>query len=126
MHKNFNMARYEGQNAGPIVLIGQGAGRYPTASAVLRDLSDLACGRREMFPAGLEAVEADNEALRFRYCVRLPADRAEALPFAERETEGETLRGLTEPLSAARMHETAARLRGEGVPLFFAAMEGAL
>lgn len=126
VHKNFNMARYEGQNAGPIVLIGQGAGRYPTASAVLRDLSDLACGRREMFPAGLEAVEADNEALRFRYCVRLPADRAEALPFAERETEGETLRGLTEPLSAARMHETAARLRGEGVPLFFAAMEGAL
>ena len=39
--KNFNMAKYLGENAGSIVLMGQGAGRYPTASAVVRDLYGL-------------------------------------------------------------------------------------
>ena len=57
--QNYNMARYEGRNAGRIVLMGQGAGRYPTASAVLRDLSGILRGERDMF-AELRRGRADN------------------------------------------------------------------
>ena len=58
--QNYNMARYEGRNSGPIVLMGQGAGRYPTASAVLRDLSGILRGERYMFSESCATGKADN------------------------------------------------------------------
>ena len=58
--KNFNMAKYLGENAGSIVLMGQGAGRYPTASAVVRDLYGL--GSLAMLRPGCVKVTADNSA----------------------------------------------------------------
>ena len=81
--KNFNMARYEGKNAGSIAMIGQGAGRWPTASAVLRDLSGIAEGEKGMFPENLANGAADNSAECHAYYVRLPAACAGSLPAAE-------------------------------------------
>ena len=103
--------------------MGQGAGRYPTASAVLRDLSDICAGRRAMFPAGLEAVCADDAAVLCRYYVRLPADAASQLPLAESAALGGVVRGVTEPVSVLFMHAFAARLREDGGAIFFAALE---
>ena len=57
---NNNMASYTGKRCGSIVLMGQGAGRFPTASAVLRDLSAAQQGARSMFPENCRAAEADN------------------------------------------------------------------
>ena len=124
--KNFNLAKYRGVNAGDILLMGQGAGRYPTASAVVRDLSDLCSGRRAMFPAGLRAVRADNGGMVCSYYVRLPREAADAFPFSEIEDDGVVLRGVTKPLSVSFMHETAAALRAKGASIFFAGLEGAL
>ena len=124
VRKNFNLAKYRAANAGDILLMGQGAGRYPTASAVLRDLSDLQSGRRAMFPDGLRKVSADGGAARCAYYVRLPAGAAGALPFAKSEVCGDVLRGVTGLISAAQMHGTAAKLRAEGASVFFAALEG--
>ena len=124
VRRNFNLAKYRAANAGDILLMGQGAGRYPTASAVLRDLSDLQSGRRAMFPAGLRKVSADGGAARCSYYVRLPSAAAGALPFARSELCGDVLRGVTEPISAAQMHGTAAKLRADGASVFFAALEG--
>ena len=59
---NFNLARYQGENSGAIILIGQGAGRWPTASAVVRDLSCILQGQRTMMQAGCPRVKADNRA----------------------------------------------------------------
>ena len=120
--KNFNLARYEGKNAGSIAMIGQGAGRWPTASAVLRDLSGILRGEREMFPEGLRRGEVDNSLCRHSYYVRLPAELAGELPAASAELDGGVVRMITEPLAVSQMHFEASRLRSGGASVFFAAV----
>ena len=122
--QNYNMARYEGRNSGPIVLMGQGAGRYPTASAVLRDLSGILRGERYLFSTGCAAGKADNSGSVHCYYVRLPADLAGELEAESTELDGPVARLVTKPMSVAAMHETARRLRAQGAALFFAAIEG--
>lgn len=122
--KNFNMAKYCGENAGDIVLIGQGAGRYPTASAVVRDLSDIVHGRRVMMKESCERVAADNSVALCRYYVRVDAAFADALPLEEKELDDELCRGVSGEISVAEMHALAKALREKGASLFFAAMEG--
>jgi len=120
---NYNMARYEGKNSGPMVFMGQGAGRYPTASAVLRDLSCILQGQRHMLPEGCEAVTADNSGCCHSYYVRLPASMSgcfEIREYAELEGRAEL---ITKPMSVQEMHELAAKLRSEGAEMFFAALE---
>ena len=124
--KNYNMARYEGKNAGPIAMIGQGAGRYPTASAVLRDLSGICAGESAMFPAVCNNGSADNRAACHCYYVRLPKACAAALPSAKvLADDGDVLRILTEEISVQSMHETVSRLRSEQHAVFFAAVREA-
>lgn len=66
---NFNMALYNGENSGCISLGGQGAGRYPTASAVLRDLTSISQGDKAMFDDSICSVRADNTKKEFDYYV---------------------------------------------------------
>lgn len=124
--KNYNMARYEGKNSGPIAMIGQGAGRYPTASAVLRDLSGICEGESAMLPAGCFNGSADNSAEAHAYYVRLPKACGSSVPVSRILTEeGEVLRVLTEPVSVQSMHSAAAELRKAGNAVFFAAVREA-
>ena len=119
---NFNMAKYIGKNSGRIVLMGQGAGRYPTASAVLRDLSDITHGRKLMMTPSCKAVKADNSSCSHRYLVRVPQGSSFALPAenAVNENNGEYI--FTEPVSVQAMHSAAAMLRNAGEEVFFAAI----
>ena len=121
--KNFNLARYEGKNAGSIAMIGQGAGRWPTASAVLRDLSGIDEGETAMFPADVCNGAADNAAESHAYYVRLPSACRDRLPAAEvlSDTDG-VLRLITEGMSVAAMHAAAKTLRAEGCGVFFASL----
>lgn len=119
---NFNLARYQGENSGAIILIGQGAGRWPTASAVVRDLSCILQGQRTMMQAGCPRVKADNSACSRVYYVRLPAHFEDMLPLKEAEKDGDLLRAVTEPMPVSAMHEAAAKLRQAGAEVFFAAM----
>ena len=119
--KNFNMAKYMGENAGAIVLMGQGAGRYPTASAVVRDLYGL--GSMEMLRPACVKVRADNSACVHPYYVRTEAANAAALSFSESWSEGENVRGVTVPMSVPQMHTLAEEIRQKGGSVFFAAME---
>ncbi len=119
---NFNLARYQGENSGAIILIGQGAGRWPTASAVVRDLSCVLQGQRTMMQAGCPRVKADNSACSRVYYVRLPARFEDMLPLKEAEKDGDLLRAVTEPMPVSAMHEAAAKLRQAGAEVFFAAM----
>lgn len=120
---NFNMARYRGVNSGDIIMIGQGAGRWPTASAVLRDLSCILRGERAMLGAGCVSGKADNSGCAHSYYVRLPAGYAGRLPVKEAWRDGGDARVITEPVSVADMHALAAELRGSGAGIFFAALE---
>ena len=118
--KNFNMAKYLGENAGSIVLMGQGAGRFPTASAVVRDLCGL--GTLEMLRPACRRVTADNSACVHAYYVRTDAKNADRFSFAESSRADGTVRGVTEPMSVPAMHALAEEIRKEGGGLFFAAM----
>ena len=122
--QNYNLARYEGACAGPIVLIGQGAGRWPTASAVVRDLGDILEGKRAMLQEGCKHVRADNSQDLHSYYVRLPADMAGEIPCEVSEQEGELLRMITKPISVSQMHFAAGQLRAEGASVFFAEVDG--
>ena len=124
--KNYNMARYEGRNAGPIAMIGQGAGRYPTASAVLRDLSGICQGESAMFPADCIDGAADNSAAVHAYYMRLPKTCADAVPTAKiLADDGNVIRILTKCVSVQNMHACAAELRKAGQKVFFAAVREA-
>ena len=124
--KNFNLTRYEGKNAGSIAMIGQGAGRWPTASAVLRDLSGIAEGESAMFPDDVRNGTADNAAESHAYYVRLPSSCGDCLPKAKILSEEDgVLRLVTEKISVAEMHTAAKALRTEGSAVFFAALREA-
>ena len=55
--------------------------------------------------------------------MRLPAARADALPFAEKELDGALCRGVTESLAVTDMHARVKALRESGAAVFFAAVE---
>ena len=106
------------------MFIGQGAGRWPTASAVLRDLDCLLKGRLYMLKADCRQGSADNEACRHRYYVRLPGIFTgcfEVKSYSESDGGAEL---ITKPMSVKSMHELATRLRAEGADIFFAELEG--
>ncbi len=118
--KNFNMAKYLGRNSGQIVLMGQGAGRYPTASAVVRDIECLAVGQREMLTASCRRAAADNTRAKCRYYVRLSSSFASRLDAESVENEDDVSRLITKPMSVSDMHELSRELRRGGAELFFA------
>ena len=120
---NYNMARYDGQCSGPMVFMGQGAGRYPTASAVLRDLSCVALGHRSMLPDDCKAGKVENGEFFRNYYVRLPESKVQLLPIRSGKSEDGIARVITESVSVKWMHETAEKIRSEGCEVFFAGLE---
>jgi len=121
--KNYNMAKYEGECSGPMVFMGQGAGRYPTASAVLRDLSYIVSGEYYMLSDKAAAGAADNSACFHNYYVRLPKAFADEFKCADKQEDGADVRLITEKLSVSEMHAVAKKIRAEGAKVFFAGLE---
>ncbi|MFW5750856.1 MAG: homoserine dehydrogenase [Planctomycetota bacterium] len=70
--ENYNAVRIDASNAGPTLLVGQGAGASPTASAVLADVVDIATGRYQ------------GTANRFRFFQSV--GHLDVLPEAQEET----------------------------------------
>ena len=123
---NNNLASYEGRFCGRISFSGQGAGRYPTASAVIRDLESIAHGARVMLPEKTARAAADNGSEAHRYLLRVSA--AFRASFPEAESAGESaadgsLRLITGPLPVDRMHALAGEIREKGGRISFAAVE---
>ena len=121
--KNFNMAKYEGKCAGKMVMIGQGAGRWPTASAVLRDLSDIRSGRRVMMKSSCATVKANNAGCSHSYLVRLPEDAELPFPVRSSKSVGGVKIVFTQPCAVSEMHAVVKELRKAGNSVFFAAAE---
>lgn len=100
---NINFAWYEGQNSGFIGLMGQGAGRYPTASAVLRDLSAVMEGKKSMIGPCCKKIKADNSGILNSYLLYIDG-----------------VFSSIESISVTEMHEKAKELREKGSKVFFA------
>ena len=123
---NNNLASYEGRFCGRISFSGQGAGRWPTASAVIRDLENILSGARRMLPERTVSAAADNGGDNQRYYLRLPEAFAAFFPEAEPPEAGAAdgeLRLVTKRLSVAEMHGLAAEIRQKGGRISFAALE---
>jgi len=120
---NFNLARYEGKNAGSIAMIGQGAGRWPTASAVVRDLSCILQGQKAMIHSDCESVCADNSVSEHRYYVRVSSKMADCFAASETLASGEEVRMISVSMPVSAMHAAAAEIRSAGEKIFFAAIE---
>ena len=120
---NYNLVKYLADNAGDMTYSGQGAGRYPTASAVVRDMQDIFWGRRLMFSAALQNGKVDPNACSHPYYVRVAAAFADRVPADRREQDGENVRIITPAMSVGEMHALAAELRNAGAAVFFAGME---
>ena len=118
------MAKYEGVNCGKIQMIGQGAGRWPTASAVLRDLSDICAGRMTMMKPSCVLSAAKNDSCSHRYLVRVSSDVA--FPLLVTDDALSIVSGFryltTESVSVSAMHACAKALREKGISVFFAAI----
>ncbi|MGI5976191.1 MAG: homoserine dehydrogenase [Candidatus Limivicinus sp.] len=117
---NYNMAKYEGKNSGPIVFMGQGAGRYPTASAVIRDLECIVQGQREMLKKECREAAADNDGYVCSYYVRLPENRMDGMEWESFDSGDGIASAVTKPVSVKAMHSFARRLRKGGGEIFFA------
>lgn len=120
--QNFNLACYEGLNSGRISLMGQGAGRYPTASAVLRDISSIMSGRKYMLRENCRRVEAQNDKCSHLYYARLPESMGDRIPAETAEAENGVFRIITKSMSVKAMHEYAGKIREDGGEIFFAAI----
>lgn len=122
--KNYNMAKYQGENSGQIVFMGQGAGRWPTASAVLRDLNDILHGKRFMMQPDCRRVSADNSICRHKYYIRLSEELAETIPSEKADVYDGTARLVSKEISVKEMHNIANEIRKDGGKIFFAAIGG--
>lgn len=100
---NINFAWYEGENSGFIGLMGQGAGRYPTASAVLRDLSAVKEGKKSMIGPACTRISSDNGICMNSYLLCIDG-----------------VFSAIENISVTEMHNKAKELREKGSKVFFA------
>ena len=114
VNSNYNMPYYVGTNSGFISLYGQGAGRMPTASAILRDLtailgvreSGVSRARSVMLPDDLLAGRADNSGDKRKFLY---------------SSDGRSFEEVCVPVS--EIHARARSIRESGGKVFFAEVE---
>ena len=102
--------------------IGQGAGRWPTATSALRDLCAIRGGTLRMMRDDCTDAAAVND-IEQRFFVRLPALYADLFDAECIETAGETARLFTKPVAVDAMHALVKSIREKGAEVFFASVE---
>ena len=121
VRKNDNIISFEGEYVGVQHFFGQGAGKFPTAYAVVEDLRDvMGHPGRSHLRAGEPALKMDTRRDTKRYYLRTAAPveiETEALDSVENGAAY-----LTAPVNTQDMHALAARLRHIDDTTFFAAL----
>lgn len=119
VRKNDNIISFEGAYVGIQHFFGQGAGKFPTAYAVVEDLIDI---HRQpnvaLFSTNGTPISIDNEQVSHRYYVRttqqmsIPAEKIN-------ESNGGNVY-ITNSMTVEAMHALAAQLRTQDPAMFFA------
>ena len=118
---NTNLAFYTGKNSGYMTFGGQGAGRYPTASAVVRDVFSVFCGQKQMLRPSCKVSQAFNasEVCEHQYIVRSDIELDAFLPVEETlAKKGSFSYVLTKNIGVKKMQEVAGLLREKGAKEF--------
>lgn len=127
---NTNLAQYQGKNSGLMGFSGQGAGRYPTASAILRDVWSVLGGQKQMLEKKCLVGFACNDAAECArsYFVRIDDEGLEKLSGKVgvqrivRKDNGKTF-AITDKVTIKVMHDAISELRSKGHVVFFAEMK---
>lgn len=130
VRKNINLAQYQGQNSGLMGFSGQGAGRYPTASAILRDVWSMLSGQKQMLEEKCLVGYACNDSAECEkaFFVRLKDKLADQLGSKVgiertiRQSDGFSF-VITRNVTIKAMHDAIAELRCGGHDIFFAEMK---
>lgn len=118
---NYNLITAVSEYAGRQSFFGEGAGRWPTAAAVVQDILDL-CERKQGFYTQLsQPLPSNNMCEERRYYVRYIVDTW----FMDGCVEKRWGNGvLTRPVSPAQMHSWYVEARSNDPGIFFAALQG--
>ena len=75
IHNNLNYAWYCGEACGKMNFSGQGAGKLPTASNILRDITGILGGQRYLTDTDCHEADVRRDFVH-RYCLRVPEGTA--------------------------------------------------
>lgn len=118
---NYNLITAVSQYAGRQSFFGEGAGRLPTAAAVVQDLLDLCEKKLGFYTQIAQPMPSNNMCEERRYYVRYIVDTW----FMDGCVEKRWGNGvLTRPVSPAQMHSWYVEARRNDPGIFFAALQG--
>ncbi len=118
---NYNFITAVSEYAGRQSFFGEGAGRWPTAYAVVQDLLDLCENKKDFYTAAARPMLSNNMCEERRYYVRYIVDTW----FMDGCVEKRWGNGvLTRPVSPAQMHSWYVEARRNDPGIFFAALQG--
>lgn len=115
-----NFAWYMGENCGQMSFIGAGAGRYPTAFDVMRDIYTANEGRLYMTEENCAKIAPNNATEKHAYYLRVLSKEAVPSELIEEKTScGNSFMIRTVPISVQKMH----RMFSEKEDVFFAGIQ---
>lgn len=118
---NYNLITAVSEYAGRQSFFGEGAGRLPTAAAVVQDLLDLYEKKQGFYTQTAQPMPSNNMCEERRYYVRYIVDTW----FMDGCVEKRWGNGvLTRPVSPAQMHSWYVEARRNDPGIFFAALQG--
>ena len=115
---NYNLISYEAEYAGVMSFYGQGAGRYPTASNVVKDCADLMAGAKAFYAENHGYRAISNEIVSYRFYLRSVSPKAAALA-KEKLGAG----WITGKMSVAEMAAQMKEIQNEDPAAFLAAVQ---
>ena len=121
VRKNNNMISLYGDNVGQLSFFGQGAGKYPTGTAVAQDVIDIINGDVSTISHGAK-LTVDNDGVVKSYYVRTKADVPTEI-IKDKKTIGENSFIITNPISVCAMHKIAKEILQKDGDGFFAGFE---
>ncbi len=121
VRKNNNMISLYGDNVGQLSFFGQGAGKYPTGTAVAQDVIDIINGDVSTISHGAK-LTVDNDSVVKSYYVRTKADVPTEI-IKDKKTIGENSFIITNPISVCAMHKIAKEILQKDGDSFFAGFE---
>lgn len=120
---NFNLCSLSGATIGDLKFYGQGAGKLPTANAIVQDLLDIQSGN-DMTLSLNKTMVVNNRAKKHHYYIHTdrPCDYLKAISLYH-ETNADGVFYETGQLAVSDMHHLAKQLKDEGYKLFFAGIQ---
>lgn len=119
--KNNNMISLVGDNVGQLSFFGQGAGKYPTGTAVAQDVIDIVNGDVSLLSTGSE-IFVDNSKVVKSYYIRTTADVPSDIIESKKTIDGCSFI-ITKQISVSGIHKIAELILKKDGESFFAGIE---